>query len=338
VSLKALGYDAFFEAELAALGRSDVVPARVVRADRGHVVVLGDAGERALVVPGTLLRAGEGAPTTGDWVAVDPARGAVAAVLGRKTCFMRRVAGGRAQAQVVAANADLVFILMGLDGDYNLRRVERYLALVGDWQRRGRAAVAIFLTKAGLVADPEARRREVEEVAPSVPVVAIDVLVGYRAEAPGSLLAPGTTAALLGSSGVGKSTLVNFMSGGEVAPTAVVRARDDRGRHKTTRRELYVLPRGGAVIDTPGMREIQLWSDKPSLDAAFSDVAERALECRFSDCRHAAEPGCAVRAAASRGEIDPSRVVSYVTLLAEIVRTDRDRTDRERRRSRGRRG
>jgi ribosome biogenesis GTPase len=302
--------------------------ARVVRAERGQVVVLAESGERALVIPGS-LKAPDVAPTTGDWVVVSD-RGAVEAVLPRTSVFQRRAAGLRTEAQVVAANVDVAFVLTGLDGDFNLRRIERYLTLVGE----SGARPVVLLTKAGAAADRDARVMEAKAVAPGADVHAIDVIDGIDEDAPRAYLGPGVTAAVLGSSGVGKSTLVNHLMGRGVAKTNEVREHDDRGKHTTTRRELFVLPQGGAIIDTPGMRELAVWGDSGSLDASFPDVAELAAACRFRDCRHKAEPGCAVRAANARGEISDARLGSYLALAAEISATGRARVEKDRKKRR----
>lgn len=297
---------------------------RVMRVDRGYVHVATSEGERSVHVPKGLLREGDGrrtlerTPVSGDWVAVDVARGAVAGVLPRKTQFVRRAAGKRDEAQVIASNIDVVLVLMGLDGDFNLRRLERYLTLTSE----SGARAVVLLTKAGLCEDVAARVAEVEAVAGGAPVHAIDVISGFDAEAPLAYLGPGVTAALIGSSGVGKSTLANFLMGTEVMRTREVRAHDDRGKHTTTHRELFVTERGGVVIDTPGMRELAMWGDATSLDTAFPDVIALALGCRFSDCGHGNEPGCAVRAAVHGGALAADRLASYAALSAELA--DRD--------------
>ncbi len=324
-SLEDLGFTESEGRALVEAGHGRAACARVVTAERGHVAVIGEGADRTLTVPGALRGAGR-APITGDWVVFDD-RSVVVAVLPRRTAFVRRAAGARAQAQTVAANVDVAFVLTGLDGDFNLRRIERYLTLV---QESG-ARPVLLLTKAGRADDVGHRLTSARQVAPAVPVHAIDVIDGVDADAPLTYVPRGVTAAVLGSSGVGKSTLVNYMLGDAVARTASVRERDDRGVHTTTRRELHVLPGGGLVIDTPGMREIALWGDRAAVDAAFPDVVERALTCRFRDCGHGAEPGCAVQGAALRGEVPSARVESYRRLVAEIEATDRARTERQRR-------
>jgi ribosome biogenesis GTPase len=315
------------EAEaLAAGGWSRGAAARVIRAERGQVATLGEMGERVSVVPGT-LKAGEGAPTTGDWVVLSD-RGAVLAVLPRRTRFVRRAAGLRTEAQVVAANVDLAFVLTGLDGDFNLRRIERYLTLVGE----SGARAVVLLTKAAACAERELRVAQAKEVAPGCDVHAIDVVDGIAPDAPRAYLGSGITACVLGSSGVGKSTLVNYLVGHDVAKTKAVREHDDRGKHTTSRRELHLLPHGGAILDTPGMRELSIWGDASSLGASFPDVVALAEACRFRDCRHGKEPACAVRHAIESGAISADRVESYLGLLAEIEATEKARVEKSRRR------
>lgn len=302
--------------------------ARVIRSERGQVVVAAEDGERTLVIPGS-LKAPDAAPTTGDWVVMSP-RGTVEAVLPRKTRFLRRAAGLRTEAQVVAANVDVAFVLTGLDGDFNLRRIERYLTLVGE----SGARAVVLLTKAAACEDREQRLAQARSVAPSSPVHAIDVVDGIDADAPRTYLGQGITAAVLGSSGVGKSTLVNYLMGQSVAKTGEVREHDDRGKHTTSRRELFLLPGGGAIIDTPGMRELAVWGDVTSLDKSFPDIVALAERCRFRDCRHRAEPGCEVRAAAGRGEVGEDRLASYVALSEELAATEKARVEKERRKKR----
>ncbi|HEU4407859.1 MAG TPA: ribosome small subunit-dependent GTPase A [Polyangiaceae bacterium] len=300
-----------------------------VSADRAQV--RGEAGEFEALVPRALAAAG--GLVAGDWVAVDAERGAVERVLPRRTEFARQAAGRRTERQVVAANVDVVFLLAGLDGDFRARRLERYLALA----HASGASPVVLLTKAGLCADAGAFVREAQAVARGAPVHAIDVVEGRGAEAPLGYLGPGVTAALLGSSGVGKSTLANHLLGEARAETGAVREHDARGRHTTTRRELFFLPSGAALLDTPGMREVQLWVERSALDETFDDLAALAGGCRFRDCGHGAEPGCALRAAVERGEVDAARLASFVALGREIEGHAERRAERARRgRSEGR--
>lgn len=299
--------------------------ARVTRVDRGAVVVHTETDDRVISVAKSM--AVKTPPAIGDWVLVDALRGSVGALLPRTTTLVRRAAGKRDRGQVVAANLDVVLVLLGLDADYNLRRLDRYLALVGE----SGARPVVLLTKAGLVPDAGSRVLEVEKHAPGVEVIAVDVVLGIRAEAPAALIPIGVTAAVVGSSGVGKSTLVNHLLGSDVQGTRAVRTRDDRGVHTTSRRELFRVPGGGVVIDTPGMRELGLWGAGATLEESFPEIAEAALRCKFTDCRHAGEIGCAVEAAVREGAIDPARLVSFTTLRKELAPGDRGARDAIRR-------
>jgi ribosome biogenesis GTPase / thiamine phosphate phosphatase len=256
-------------------------------------------------------------PAVGDWVAVEaPAADGDArihAVLPRFSRFSRRAAGDRTEEQVVAANVDTVFLVTGLDDNFNPRRIERYLVVAWD----SGAAPVIVLNKADLVEDPERHVEDVRALAPAVPVYAISC------HEPGSLdvlrqhLGFGQTCALLGSSGVGKSTIVNRLVGHDLLRTRDVRVSDSRGRHTSTSRQLVMLPGQGVLIDTPGMRELQLWDTGDALTGAFADVVDLSAGCRFRDCRHEAEPGCAVRTAVQSGDLSESRLESYLKLVRE---------------------
>jgi ribosome biogenesis GTPase len=228
---------------------------------------------------------------------------------------------------VIAANIDIAFIMMALDHDFSPRRLERYLALTS----ASGADAVVLLTKAAEASSIDDNLREASAIARSTPVHAIDVLAGISDDVPARYLRDGVTAALLGSSGVGKSTLLNHLLGGEQARTTPTRAGDDKGRHTTTQRELFRLPEGGCVIDTPGMREVALFCDRDSIFATFDDVACVAEACRFRDCRHRDEPGCAVRMAIDAGALDAARVASFDTLLDESQLGSADRRARERR-------
>jgi ribosome biogenesis GTPase len=313
-----------------------LAPARVVRADRDRWLVQGgDAAEPWPAVLRGRLRheasSGEDVPTVGDFVAIlppaDPGGLAVVhAVLPRDSVF-RRLAPGRATvAQVVAANVDVVFLVTGLDGDFNLRRIERHVSAC--WESG--AQPVVLLNKVDVLAaggEVEERVAAVEAVAIGVPVLALSARAGTGLEALAPHLAPGRTIALVGSSGVGKSTLVNALLGEERQDTGAVRADDSRGRHTTTRRELVALPGGTLLLDTPGMREFALWGEGDDsegtgatggLEATFADVEALAADCRFGDCAHEAEPGCAVRTALEGGTLDPGRHASWVKLRREL--------------------
>ena len=293
---------------------SDCVPARVSRVDRGVLTVLGEDGERR-VHPAAALRggAGLGEPAVGDWVAV---RGGLAVViLPRTSAFVRTVAGRRSAAQVVAANLDTVLVVDSLVGDARVRRVERYLAVA--WSSG--ATPVVVLTKADLCDDVPAAVERVAEDALGVAVLPVSSVTPKGVEAVRALLGPGRTAAMVGPSGVGKSSLANALAGRPIAGTREIRD-DGRGRHTTTARELHLLPGGGLLIDTPGMRELALYDDADGVDTAYADVTSLAAGCRFRDCGHRGEPGCAVAAAIDDGRLDPARFTAWRKLQAEAHR------------------
>lgn len=258
-------------------------------------------------------------PVVGDWVAarvINAEQAIVEAVLPRRTLFARRASGRREDQQPIAANIDVVFLVCGLDGDFNLRRLERYLTLGVE----SGAAAVVVLNKSDLCADVAARLTETAAVAGAAPVVAVHTRTAEGILPLRPYLADGRTVALLGSSGVGKSSLVNCLTGTDQLRTAEVRESDSRGRHTTSLRELIPLPEGGALIDTPGMRELQLWAGEDAVDRAFDEIARLAAECRYRDCTHTGEHGCAVQGALADGALGPERWESYRKLRAEAQR------------------
>jgi len=324
--LKSIGYRSEVEASFSAIGGDGLAPGRVVRAEGMRARVLGEDGcERTLLVPKRLVSETFW-PVAGDWVAYDEARGVVEHVLPRTSSFERRRVGRAEATQVVAANVDLVVIVMGLDADFSHRRLSRYLALAHGHH----IPASVLLTKAGLSEHVRERLEEARRACGRVPVHAVDVLAGIGVEAVRGLVGHGRTLAFLGSSGVGKSTLVNHLLGHDAIRVNEVRASDGTGRHTTTHRELHVLEGGGVLLDTPGMREVALVGDEEGIDAAFEDVTRHAGACRFRDCRHEGEPGCSVARAIAQGELDPERVEEAAQLRDELSRTNRRAQDKAR--------
>lgn len=302
-----------------------LVPARIAVQHRGVFIVLSELGELRAVAAGRLSHEASGAgdlPAVGDWVAIAPrpheGGATIQAVLPRRTKFSRKVAWAAAEEQVVASNVDVVFLLTSLNEDFNLRRMERYLTLA--WESG--AQPVIVLTKTDLSDKVDLRVLEVEAIAFGVPVHAISSITGDGLDLIRSYLAPGRTIALLGSSGVGKSTLVNTLAGEELLAVKELRE-DGEGRHATTHRQLVLLPEGGLVLDTPGMRELQLWESSDGLGETFSDIEELAARCRFNDCAHRTEPGCAIQAALEDGTLELGRWASYGKLQRELAHLER---------------
>jgi ribosome biogenesis GTPase len=291
--------------------RPGLEPGRVVTVHRGELDVATAGGTIRLRVPGRFAFAKTDV-AVGDWVALDGE--AVDSVLPRRSAIVRNAAGRAARLQTLAANVDLAFVVTSLGPELDARRLERYLVTI--WQSG--ASPEIVLTKVDRVDDPSAYVAEVEASAPGVTVHVVSARTGQGCDELRARIAPGTTAVLLGSSGVGKSTLVNRFAGSELMSTRETRDDDDAGRHTTTHRELILLPGGGIVIDTPGLRELQLGDGAAGFDTAFSDVDELAAGCRFNDCAHAGEPGCAVLAAVDAGTLAPERLESWRKLQREL--------------------
>jgi ribosome biogenesis GTPase len=317
-----LGWDEGFAGAFAALSPgADLQPARVVIEFNYLYRVWAEDGEQEATASGRLKhRAARRSemPAVGDWVALrkrpNQDRGAIVAVLPRRSAFSRKVAGGLTDEQVVAANVDVVFIVMAFDADFSIPRLERYLLLARD----SAAAPVILLTKPDLTDALEARVAEVTTVAPEVPIRVVAPKAGVGLDAVAEHLPRGRTGALLGSSGVGKSTIINRLLGEDVQRTREVREADSKGRHTTTHRELIVLPNGGLIVDTPGMRELQLWEVDGAVRETFEDIETLAAGCHFTDCQHRDEPRCAVKAAVADGALDPRRLERYLKLQDEL--------------------
>ena len=335
MNIEILGWSALFDKHFVSFREEGLSPARVACEHRGAYVVYGEHGELLAEVSGRFLHEAQsrGAfPAVGDWVAIAPrpqeARATIHALLPRRSAFSRKIAGATTEEQVVAANVDTVFLVSGLDGvrNFNLRRIDRYLALA--WVSG--ATPVVVLNKIDLCDDVDSRVRDVEGLAFGVPVHPSSATEGLGLDALRGYLAAGQTVAMLGSSGVGKSALINALVGGERQDVGEVREDDGRGRHTTSRRELILLPGGGIVIDTPGMREVQLWSEEETVDGAFADIEELAAQCRFTDCAHRTEPGCAVRQAIEDGALDATRLESFLKLQRELERLARRKDQRAR--------
>ena len=337
-ALHDLGWSDFFSAQLADLElNSEIAAARVAEENREMYRLLSTEGEFMAEVSGKFRHQVTGRsdfPAVGDWVLAgtrkEESRATIHRVLNRKSKFSRKIAGKKTEEQIVAANVDVVFIVSSLNSEFHLRRLERYVALA--WESG--AQPVIVLNKSDLAENPEELRREAEAAAIGVPVILASALRGdgieeiremmrsapdqdLAGEIPAERVRVAKTAALLGSSGVGKSSLINAILGTQLLDTGAVRESDDRGRHTTTTRHLIVAPGGGVLIDTPGMRELQLWDASEGIDQAFGEIAELAANCKFRDCKHVNEPGCAVRAAVESGSLDVERLESFHKLGRE---------------------
>jgi ribosome biogenesis GTPase len=321
-ALRGWGWDARFESVFDALGIPDCQPARVIEAQRDALRVVTGSGERQAQVAGRLLQEGVGPlPAVGDWVAVHvlPDTVIVHAVLERRTKISRKLPGKSTREQVLAANVDTVFMVTSCNVDFNPRRVERYLAMI--WESGARPVV--LLNKSDLVADSASLVHEAEAVAPGVAVHTVCATSGSGLAALAPHLKRAETIALLGSSGVGKSTIVNRLMGADVQVVRETREGDDRGRHTTASRHLFRLPSGALLLDTPGLRELALWSTDSGLEQVFSDIEALAEGCRFQDCAHTNEPDCAVKAAADEGRLPAERLESYLKLRKELEYLER---------------
>jgi ribosome biogenesis GTPase len=332
MQLRELGWDEGFSHHFNEwAGKPHVQPARVFIEFNHLFRVYLAGGEVEAMLAGRMKHHAESRselPAVGDWVVLrqrpEDERGTIVAVLPRRSRFSRKAAGQVTDEQVVAANVNVVFIVMALDDDFSLRRLERYLLLARD----SGAAPVTLLTKPDLSDDVPARLAEVVALAGDTPVHVLSPKFNEGIEQVAHYLTPGRTGALLGSSGVGKTTIINRLVGDEVRKTRDVRGSDSKGRHTTTNRELVVLPNGGLLIDTPGMREIQLWDVGTAVSQTFDDVEQIAQGCHFTNCRHRDEPRCAVKAAVEQGQLAADRLDSYVKLQEELAHLTRQQDER----------
>ena len=302
--LASLGWDSRFAEKFIEIAPPGAVAARV----------LADYGASYLVHDGAGVSRASARhvnPTVGDWVVLDG--GEIRGIVERRTVFSRRAAGDENIQQVLAANVDVAFVVAAAT-DVNVRRIERYLAMA--WQSG--AVPVVILTKADVAGSIDAMRAELEAVSAGTPVIVTSSVTGEGIQEIVNELHPARTGVLLGPSGVGKSTLINRILGSELLPTREIHEKSGEGRHMTSRRQLVQLPGGGMIIDTPGLREAQLWQGDEAIDFLFEDIERLALKCRFSDCAHDTEPGCAIKAALADGSLDPGRMHSYRKLLREL--------------------
>lgn len=330
MNLTDIGWSSFFEQNFEKFARRSLIPARVAQEHRRSYLVFSERGELTAEVSGKFryeARSKGAFPAVGDWVAASirsvEGKAMIHAILPRKSSFSRKAilsggmpdTGGKTEEQVLAANVDTVFLVSGLDGEFNLRRIERYLAVAWD----SGATPVIALNKADICDDVEACTREAGSIGFGVPIHPISATENRGLDVFHRYLGEGKTAAFLGSSGVGKSTIINILLGEDRLEIAPVREYDKKGRHTTVDREMILLPAGGIVIDTPGMRELAMWSDENGLRRTFDDIEKLALGCRFRDCRHQGEPGCAVRQAIEDDLLDARRLQSYAKLKKELM-------------------
>jgi ribosome biogenesis GTPase len=322
-TLTDLGWSPFFQSQLSIEDLENLIAARVIAAHRGAIDVLSTTGECRLPLPNT-DRADDDIPTVGDWVLINPETGTVERLLTRTSIFKRKAPGHDRRTQLIAANVDTLFIVTSCNQDFNLARLERYLVLAGE----AGVAPVIVLTKADLCDDVHPYTDEAARLGSVAFIEAVDATSKSSVEKLEPWCVAGQTVAVVGSSGVGKSTLLNSLAGKAVQATQSIRIDDAKGRHTTSGRSLHHLPSGGWVLDTPGIRELQLTDVEQGLGQVFEDIFKLALQCRFSDCAHLAEPDCAVKDAIGRGHLDEKRLLRFQKLSAEDARNTESTAER----------
>jgi ribosome biogenesis GTPase len=306
-SLANLGWQAFFQQQLSLDEWENAIPARIVEQYKSEITVASESG-----VSNIPLIANMPEMVVGDWLLLDDQQHIIR-LLDRKTCFSRKAAGSKLKRQLISANVDTAFIVSSMNEDFNLNRIERFLTLVNE----SGAEPVILLSKSDQAESPQHYLEQVQALDPFLPVEAVNCLDENIIKQLSPWLQPGATIAVLGSSGVGKSTLINTLLGEQRQSTAGIREDDDKGRHTTTRRSLISLNTGGMILDTPGMREIQITDCKEGIATTFADIEAFAEQCKFTDCQHQAEPGCAVQRAIVAGDLDQRRLDNYLKLLRE---------------------
>jgi ribosome biogenesis GTPase len=329
LTLDQLGWRSMYFQQLTLQDLEAGFPARVCAVHRSGCTVLAERGELDVVVPRSTDAALTRVPTVGDWVLVEHEAPRVLRVLDRQSLIARLAAGTDQHVQPIAANLDTLFVVTSCNEDFNPSRLERYLAVAAD---AGVAAV-IVLTKSDLCADPGRYADDARAIAASTPIVTVNAMQPASVHALDDWLASGCTVAFVGSSGVGKSTMINALIGADMQQTRAIREDDAKGRHTTTAREMFALPGGAWVIDTPGMRELRIGAIDAGVREVFDDIGILARECRFRDCSHAGDEGCAVAAAVGNGQLDSRRLTSYLKLqreAANAAQTVRERRERER--------
>jgi ribosome biogenesis GTPase len=314
LTLRDMGWAPFFQQQLTLEEAETLHPARVFAIQRTHITLMTEAGEIEVSLGGRWFQLDvEERPTVGDWVLIPPSADSIVRLLDRKSLLKRMSAGQNSEVQLIGANIDTLFLVTSCNADFNPRRLERYLALAYN----AGVEPVVVLTKADLAEDPDSYVDEVRKVKSDLVVELVNALEGETIGSLKGWCGTGQTVALLGSSGVGKSTLVNTLSAVEVQATQGIREDDGKGRHTTTHRSLHLLPEGGLVLDSPGMRELAIAEVESGVAQMFDDVEALAAQCRFADCGHDTEPGCAVRGAIDSGELDEARLTSYLKLRRE---------------------